>query len=294
MEKILKKVFNSFQKLKLQKVLDFSELNLVKKKLLKINSGEIVRQAKRSEVDFDPSHEIYLLLQNIMSDLAYEISDLKELKDYYDKVLGMENSYMPSFPPMSSLTTSYYNFWLICDFTIGIDKETITSILFGLGVVFKFDPLAMEALDNLSNSYMGFYKCLGQKDDFIILQNILTGEVHSVICTSGYEGDVNTIWFVRLAPNLDTKDNYAVTLTTPYVVLESNLNDWASFFERQVLAKEKELFVKECIKFLKQPNSVNYWHEYLLDAYFNYKSNVIFLKGIPDIRESLKNKVEDF
>jgi len=41
---------------------------------------------------------------------------------------------------------------------------------------------------------------------------------------------------------------------------------------------------------MKYGFGVNYWNEYIFLAYCNFISNAIFLKGVPDIPDSLPHK----
>lgn len=63
MAKISKKILSEYKKGRLDHVLDFSELKATKEKIKKIGT-----RAKELEVGFsDPSHNMYLLIQNLLS-----------------------------------------------------------------------------------------------------------------------------------------------------------------------------------------------------------------------------------
>jgi len=44
---------------------------------------------------------------------------------------------------------------------------------------------------------------------------------------------------------------------------------------------------------MKYGLSPNYWHEFIFLAYVNYRFNVVFLTGLPDVPESLPHASDD-
>ena len=200
---------------------------------------------------------------------------------------------MPSFPPMSPLSNSYYTFWAFCDLKFGKDKETMGTILYDLGLVFNFVDLATKALNNMNNSYMGFYRHLGIENNLIVLEEFFTEKTFYCTSPSNYEGKKDEIWYIRLVPNLDTVYNYSIPMTTPYVLLNSSLKDWYKFFERQGITKENYGIKNRYYNFLKTHRDLKYWHNYIMDGYSNYSPNSIFLSGIPDIEKSLPNHISN-
>ncbi len=284
MTKISNIVIKNYRKLKLGKVINFSELKSAKEKLNQFNI-ELKEKIERS--GSDPSHKIYSLIQNLLSYFAEELSIHKEFTEYYDKVEAVVEEFMPSFPPGSPLTGSYFTYWAFCDLRFGTEKETINTIFSDLGFEFNFDDIAMRALSNLNASCMKFYKHMGFDDvDLIKLKDILTDSEFCCKCTSGYQGRKNEIWYVRLVPNLDKVYDYQVTLTTPYVILNYTENDWLDFFQRQGVVKGKLELEKRYYNFMKYNPDFKYWHNYVMDGYFNYTPNCIYLTGIPDIKGS--------
>ncbi|MCY4396399.1 MAG: hypothetical protein OXC10_14825 [Rhodospirillaceae bacterium] len=58
--------------------------------------------------DHDPCHGIYALAQDIASLMSESMSAMKEAKGFVRIAGEAENGYMPSGPPMSPLTVSYF------------------------------------------------------------------------------------------------------------------------------------------------------------------------------------------
>ena len=268
-------------------------VNICLKEMYSIKT-EIYRYRAKDKLNIDPSYQVYSLTQNLLSYFAEEVSILKELREYYDKVGIIEDEYMPSFPPSSPLTGSYFTYWAFCDLQFGKEKETIGTLFSDIGAEFNFDEIVMKALTNLNASSMRFYRHVGFDDDLIILKDLLTDKKFSCICTSSYQGVKDEIWYIRIVPNLDKVYDYHITLTTPYVIIKYSEKDWLNFFERQEIRKGSLGFEEKYYHFMKYNADFKYWHDYIMDAYVNYKSNCIYLTGIPDIKGSKPHELEEF
>ena len=71
---------------------------LKKGKTVSLGGGELL----------DPLHTVYLAVQHAASIFAERVSVLDEFEPYYEIVVQTEDEYMPSGPPMSPLTRSYF------------------------------------------------------------------------------------------------------------------------------------------------------------------------------------------
>jgi hypothetical protein len=109
----------------------------------------------------DPLHAVYVAVQNIASVFSECVSVLPELKSYYKTVGAAEEEYMPSGPPMSPLTTSYFTTWAFFDFRFGGDQETIGTCLIDLGDQLGLHPSMVDAVRNFQESRMGIYEQCG-------------------------------------------------------------------------------------------------------------------------------------
>ena len=67
----------------------------------------------------DPLHSVYISVQNIASVFSECVSVLPELEPFYDVVAAAEDEYLPSGPPMSPLTRSYFTTWAFFYFRFG-------------------------------------------------------------------------------------------------------------------------------------------------------------------------------
>ena len=160
-------------------------------------------------------------------------------KEYYAVVAKFDEEYMPSYPPMSPLTGSYFTSWCFFDFRFGKAKETLSTIFYDLAMEYHFEEMIKNALNNFNNYSMRFYKHIGFEDDLVVLKEIITNKEVRCISTSGYKGKIGEIWYVRIVPNLDEVYDYYVIFNTPYVIINYSEKDWISFFQRQVADSHK-------------------------------------------------------
>lgn len=63
----------------------------------------------------DPVHAAYAFVQHITSYFAEGVSQFPEMNKYAKIVTKAEDEYMPSAPPMSPLTTSFFTTWAFYD-----------------------------------------------------------------------------------------------------------------------------------------------------------------------------------
>ena len=236
---------------------------------------------------FDPLHAVYVAVQNITSVFAECVSVLPELKSYSKTVGDAEEEYMPSGPPMSPLTGSYFTTWAFFDFRFDSDQETIGTCLIDLGNQLGLAPGMIEAVRQYQESRMGIYEHCGTVGGRIGLEELITGRRFSCICPAGYGGKPGELWYVRLCPPLADLGDYHVTTTTPYILTQASKADWTAYLNRamlQVKAKDDE---QNLYRLMKYGLSVNHWSEYIFLAFHHAQHDAIFLAGIPDVKGSL-------
>src|ERR1039458_4670650 len=88
---------------------------------------------------FHPAHAAYVYAQNQVSVMSEQLTALKEMKPFDDIVSKAEDLYMPSAPPMSPLTKSYFTCWAFFDVCVGAANETIGATILELGAAFGID-----------------------------------------------------------------------------------------------------------------------------------------------------------
>jgi hypothetical protein len=115
---------------------------------------------------------------------------------------------------------------------------------------------------------------------------LLTDVRQEAVCSSGYDGTKGELWLARVMPPPVGSPSRAVVVTTPYLVLNPGLDDWMAYLKR-TLPKTQRSNTREAheylMKFGLQPN---YWPEYVFESYVNHPSDVIYVRGLPDVPES--------
>src|SRR5271157_1817794 len=94
----------------------------------------VVRQKVLASLD--PAHAAYAYTQNQVSVMSEHLTALKEMAPFVDILSRAEDLYMPSAPPMSPLTTSYFTCWAFFDACAGPANETIGTTILEFGTAF--------------------------------------------------------------------------------------------------------------------------------------------------------------
>lgn len=105
---ISKKVLSGIKKTQGRKVVDLSRF-----KEARLNAENLDKTiiTEKEMADLDPVHAVYAYAQNKISVLAEQLGGLPELSRLVNAVADAQDEYMPSYPPMSPLTTSYFTCW---------------------------------------------------------------------------------------------------------------------------------------------------------------------------------------
>ncbi len=236
---------------------------------------------------YDPLHAVYIAVQNITSVFSECVSVLPELKSYYKTVGDAEEEYMPSGPPMSPLTTSYFTTWAFFDFRFGGDHETIGTCLADLGSQLGLHAGMVEAIHQFQQSHMGIYEHCGTVGGKIGLEELVTGRSLTCICPTGYPGKPGELWYVRFCPPLLEEMGYHVAVTTPYVLTQATKTDWTAYLNRAMLDTGVGDESRRLHDFLKYGSWTHHWNEFIFQGYHHHQHDAIFLAGIPDVKGSL-------
>lgn len=287
---ISSKIRNKFQKLSQRKIIPISESAEARR-----ISSEISRTVKTHDQlrGYDPVHATYILAQNLASVFAEQLSALPEMKEYYDAVAHAEDIYMPQGPPISPLTGSYFTLWAFFDLSLGKDRETVGTCFIELADILKVHPEQQRVLQLLQASRMGIFEHCGTKRKLIELKEILTGKTHFCVCPAGYPGKRGELWYARILPSPIERLDYSVVMTTPYVLIGHAKSEWINFFQRHAVSETDPELETTLHQFMKYGESRYFWNEYIFEAYFNHRHDVIFLEGIPDLKETLPHADSD-
>ena len=236
----------------------------------------------------DPIHAAYVFIQQVSSCFAEGASQLPEMK-LYAKIAGdAEEEYMPSGPPMSPLTVSFFTCWAFYDLRFGKDGDTIGKCQIDANDLFLMNPDQLDALHKLSESRMGIYEHVGATDGLVRLRELITGDEFSCLCTSGYKGRSGELWYARrLPPLLPELAKFHVLFTTPYILIESTKDDWIQFLKRTLLTVKGKDDGDRLYQLMKFGLGTNFWNEFVFTAYHHHQDQAIFLAGIPDLKTTL-------
>lgn len=238
---------------------------------------------KEDLAGFHPAHAAYVYAQNQVSVMSEQLTALKEMKPFCDIFSKAEDLYMPSAPPMSPLTTSYFTCWAFFDACVGAANETIGATILELGAAFGIDSELLRLIRFMQESRMGLYIHKGRNDDLAVLEEFVTGAVRRAIVPSGYRGQKGELWYVRVLPPPIPGGLEHVVFTTPYIVLRPGLDQWLAYFRRALAETAR---VDDYERHMKYGPNREYWNDFVFEAYVNHRTDAIYLAGLPDVPES--------
>ncbi len=255
-----------------------------------LSTGKVPRHPDMPDMEgwikqgMDPVHAAYAFVQHVTSFFAEGTSRLPEMKKYARLVSKAEDEYLPSGPPMSPLTGSFFTTWAFYDLQFD-GGDTLASCLIESNDVVGMTPDQLDALKKMAASRMGVYQHAGTDGPHVRLRELVTNAEYVCHPTSGYRGKNGELWYVRLLPPLlPDLARYHVAFTTPYILMASP-GDWSQFLRRAVPGSGND--ATGLHRFLKHPPDPNYWNEFVFQAYHHHQSDAIFLAGIPDLKATL-------
>ena len=254
---------------------------------------------------YDPLHGLYIYAQNQLSVLIEQLIELPMLEKLVDAYVEAQEEYLPSGPPLSPLTTSYFTCWGSFDLCSGgTKKETFATIAIDVGKFLHLDEGLIALFEKMQASRMGIFKHEGTSHNYLFMRELITNREIKAISPSGYLGNRDEIWLARVFPPPFDNElfNYSIVFTTPYVLGKIGRRkefipfverDWLAYFDRnlsQTKIDEKELAYEHLMKY---GLSRNYWNEYVFLSYRNHRHDMILLEGFPDIPSSLPHYSEE-
>jgi len=271
-----------------RKLIDLSAYREVKEEF-RSSSESINSMDDLLKQGYDPVHAAYVNTQNLMSAFAEHISVHPAMDSYYRAIERAQELYQPDGPPWSPLTRSFFTLWAFNDLTFGINKESIATILWALAPMLGINEGTRTIVKFFAESRMGVYEHGGLDGSLILLKELLTEKMVRAISPSGYVGQEGDLLYVRVLPNpVDPEEGYSVVMITPYRLLRQGKQDWQEFFQRNSISRNDPGFQKKYHKFMKHGPERFYWTEYVFESYVNIseKSDVIYLTGIPDLKDT--------
>lgn len=238
--------------------------------------------------DLQPAHAAYVHAQNVVSVLVEQLTALPEMRRFAKLIGEAENLYMPSGPPMSPLTASYVRCWALFDACVGLREEALGSVGIAVASTFGMHREVVRLIGLLQQSRMGIFVHQGVDHGALVLRELVTGRMVRAICPAGYLGRAGELWYARvLPPPFPGLGSEQVVFTTPYVLLHAKEIDWQAYFRRTLPDTAQEARVAACERHMKFGPSRSYWNEFVFEAYHDYRSDLVYRTGVPDIPESL-------
>jgi hypothetical protein len=244
--------------------------------------------AKLIAQGYDPVHAAYIFVHHITSVFSENVSRFPEMRTYAKEVGEAEDEYMPSGPPMSPLTTSYFSCWAFFDHRIGQSTDTLAGCLIEANDTICMNPHQLDALRKMSQSRMGIYEHRGMEGKHVRLRELVTDLEFVSHSTSGYRGKIGELWYARLFPPLEPElATYHIVFTTPYVLIGQSKNDWMAYLKRSVVGMKAQSETDVLHRLLKFGLTKNHWNEFIFLAYHHHQEDAIFLGGNPDLEATL-------
>lgn len=226
---------------------------------------------------------------SVLLEYLIEVPEMKELKCWYTRA---EDEYMPSYPPMSPITRSWFCYWGYCDLELGKAKETFASIFLSVAETWRVKHEIVCAVEAIARSRIGFYENRGVQDKFVTLYDLLSKDIIQTSIPSRYLGKKNQLLLARLAPSLESTEEFSTMLCTPYILEDVTPVEVLSLFERHEVdcnssPSEIQRFFRHGPKGIKVREPGTFWNEYVFQGYSGHAVDHIRLRGIPDRPETL-------
>src|SRR5277367_2370185 len=143
---------------------------------------------------YDPAHAAFIYAQNCASFLSERMSAMKELRQFAGIVGKAEDEYQPSFPPVSSVTKSYFTMWSLFDVLFGQSHETIGTCILRIGDLIKMPSWLLDVISLMQHSAMGIYVDCGTEGNLVRLRALGSQEMRLCLAPSGYVGQSGELW----------------------------------------------------------------------------------------------------
>ena len=237
-------------------------------------------------VKYHPAHATYVHAQNQTSVMVEQLASLPEMERLDRLVTKASDDYMPSGPPMSPLTASFFTCWAFFDVCVGVAHETFGTTTMAVGEAFGMHDELVRVIGLMQDSRMGVYVHEGADRDRVVLRELVTNRVCSAISPAGYRGRAGELWYARVLPPPVPGLEEHVVFTTPYLLIQPSEREWLSYFQRTLPDAPLDARIAAYERHMKFGPARDYWTEFVLEAYVNHRHDVIFLRGLPDVAES--------
>jgi hypothetical protein len=207
----------------------------------------------------DPAHGLYMYIQNQMSVMAEQLLELDEMRIFAKLLSEADHEYVPSWPPMSPISTSYFWCWSNLDLAANAHRETVGSVIVRVGSQYGMHPNTLALMKTFNDSRMGLYRVDGHTEGGVELMDLVSGRRCAAICESGYRGVPGELWFTRVLPPPIAGCSEHVVFTSPYILIAPDEAGWAQYLDRIAAGDPKRPRSAVLERHFKWGPSRRYW-----------------------------------
>lgn len=280
---IAKKVVAAVKRTQRRKIVNLAEARQAADEAARIARGDPGPEALRS---LPPAFAVCMSVTNWLMGVLETAQELPELKRLVEPIAELEDCYMPSGPPMSPLTRTFFWNWMLFDHHVGRTKETIGSVFLAVASALDMDRRFLAVLEGLTVSRLGLHVHEGAQDGRILLRELVTGDRRACVCPAGYEGRPGELWLARVVPPALPEISDSTVFMTPYVLAQPGLAAWEACLKRTLHLARAADTSEAYPSLMKHGLNRDYWAEFVFEAYSRYQREAIFLVGLPDVAES--------
>lgn len=233
-----------------------------------------------------PAIAAYFSVHNSVSVLVEVLINAPALEELAERLEGAEETYMPSYPPMSPVTQSYFNCWASYDAALGPGRETFGTCILDLADELALSQEFRDLLGKLCASRLGLHLHEGLAGEYVVLRELVTGQTRRCLNTSGYNGAAGQLWLTRVLPPPAPEVDFCINITTPYVLRRPGQAQWLRYLERTLPRVGKPDPTSQYEDLMKYGLADDMWLEFIFEGYTGHNDGAVFLEGLPDVASS--------
>ncbi len=253
----------------------------------------IVAPTQLIDEGYDPLYAFYMSTESLLGMFTQMLPETSEIDEHFESIDSAEEEYMPSYPPMSPVTQSFFNTWAQYDVRLESENETIATCVLEIADQIGLPVEFQNAIRLLQDTRMGVYEHCGFNGELVSLQELITGDTFQCHNPSGYQGKKGELWLARVSPSIAGISDHDLIYITPYILRDFSKQDWIAYLERSIAESEIDDERDALYDFMKYGDYPEMWLDYIMDGYSGFQDDAIFLTGIPDIEESLPHSLEN-
>lgn len=233
----------------------------------------------------DPSFHAYAAAVNVANEFAGQVFGFLDLIPFNNQIADLQEEYMPSYPPISPVTSAFFAGWMVLDARDGATGMTVGEVLLEYLQHKGTLDCVQRAIVLLNDSFCSFYEVMEVHDQGLGLWDIAAKQELQCWCSSGYRGREGEVWYVRVVPPFVQGLTRSVTMSTPSVFTDSSRRTWEDLFQRHLAPAGAG--ANSLHHYLKNGKWLGYWLEFVHQAFVGYTGNMIQVTGVPDDPASL-------